>query len=87
MLGGTFAKELMKSLGISIDHLLLGEGIDESLSVEVGRKISDNITVIYQHENGRDGVKVRVDHSKNFETDIVIRPPDSSSIEFLYKSD
>lgn len=87
MLGGTFAKELMKSLGISVDHLLLGEGIDETLSVEVGRKISDDITVIYQHENGRDGVKLRVDHSDNFETDIIIQPPDTSSIEFLYKSD
>ncbi len=87
MLGGTFAKELMKSLGVNVDHLLLGEGIDETLSVEVGQKISDNITVIYQHENGRDGVKVRVDHSKNFETDIIIQPPNTSSIEFLYKSD
>ncbi len=87
MLGGTFAKELMKSLGVNVDHLLLGEGIDETLSVEVGQKVSENITVIYQHENGRDGVKVRVDHSKNFETDIIIQPPNTSSIEFLYKGD
>lgn len=87
MLGGTFAKELMESLGLNVDHLLLGEGIDETLSVEVGRKISDNITVIYLHENGRDGVKLRVDHSQNFETDIILQPPNSSSIEFLYKSD
>ena len=87
MLGGTFAKELMKSLGVNVDHLLLGEGIDDTLSVEVGQKISDNITVIYQHENGKDGVKIKVDHSKNFETDIIIQPPNTSSIEFLYKSD
>jgi hypothetical protein len=87
LLGGTFAKELMKSLGLSVDHLVLGQGIDDRLSVEVGEKISDDITVIYQHNNGRDGVKVRVDHSKNFETDIIMYPPNSSSIEFLYKSD
>ena len=87
LLGGTFAKELMKSLGLSVDHLVLGQGIDERLSVEVGEKISDNITVIYQHNNGKDGVKVRVDHSKNFESDITMYPPNSSSIEFLYKSD
>ncbi len=87
MLGGTFAKELMKSLGVNVDHLLLGEGINDTLSVEVGQKISDKITVIYQHENGKDGVKMRVDHSKNFETDIIIQPPNTSSIEFLYKSD
>ncbi|SFV67564.1 hypothetical protein MNB_SV-12-566 [hydrothermal vent metagenome] len=87
LLGGTFAKELMKSLGISVDHLLLGQGIDERLSVEIGEKISDNITVIYQHNNDKDGVKVQVDHSDSFETDIILQPPNSSSIEFLYKSD
>ena len=86
MLGGTFAKELMKNLGISVDHLLLGEGIDESLSLEVGKKISDNMTFILQHKNGRDGVKVKIDHNLNFETDIIIQPPNTSSIEFLYKS-
>jgi translocation and assembly module TamB len=87
LLGGTFTKEVMKSLGISVDHLLLGQGVDERLSVEIGEKISDNITVIYQHNNGKDGVKVRVDHSDSFETDIILQPPNSSSIEFLYKSD
>jgi translocation and assembly module TamB len=86
LLGGTFAKELMKSLGISVDHLVLGKGIDEQLSVEVGQKISKDITVIYLHNNGKDGIKVRVDHSQHFETDILIYPQ-SSSIEFLYKSD
>lgn len=86
MLGGTFAKELMKNLGISVDHLLLGEGIDERLSLEVGKKISDNITFILQHKNGKDGVKVKIDHNLNFETDIIIQPS-ASSIEFLYKGD
>ena len=86
LLGGTFAKELMKSLGVSVDHLLLGQGIDEKLSVEIGEKISDNITVIYQYNNSKNGVKVKVDHSDRFETDIILQP-DSSSIEFLYKSD
>ena len=86
MLGGTFAKELMKNLGISVDHLLLGEGIDERLSLEVGKKISDNMTFILQHKNGKDGLKVKIDHNLNFETDIIIQPS-ASSIEFLYKSD
>ncbi|HHD80733.1 MAG TPA: hypothetical protein ENK99_03905, partial [Campylobacterales bacterium] len=86
LLGGTFAKELMKSLGMSVDHLVLGQGIDEQLSVEVGKKISKDITLIYQHNNGKDGVKVRVNHSRHLETDIILQPQ-SSSIEFLYKSD
>jgi hypothetical protein len=86
LLGGTFAKELMKSLGINIDHLVLGQGIDDQISLEVGQKISKDITVIYLHNNGKDGVKVKVDHGRHFETDILIYPQ-SSSIDFLYKSD
>ena len=86
LLGGTFAKELMKSLGINVDHLVLGQGIDDQISLEVGQKISKDITVIYLHNNGKDGVKVKVDHGRHFETDILIYPQ-SSSIDFLYKSD
>ena len=86
LLGGAFAKELMKSLGVSVDHLVLGQGIDEQLSVEVGKKISKDITLIYLHNNGKDGIKVRVNHSRHLETDIILQPQ-SSSIEFLYKSD
>jgi len=86
LLGGTFAKELMKSLGINVDHLVLGQGIDEQISLEVGQKISKDVTVIYLHNNGKDGVKIKVDHGKHFETDILIYPQ-SSSIDFLYKSD
>lgn len=85
LLGGTFAKGLIKSLGIDVDHLLLGQDAEDELSLEVGKKISDNVSVLYLHKDGLDGVKVRVEHSKNFETDIVIQPPNTSSIEFLYK--
>jgi len=87
VLGGTFAKGLIKSLGIDVDHLLLGTDSNDELSVEVGRKVSKNITIMYMHEDGKDGAKVRIEHSKNFETDIIIQPPSSSSIEFLYKQD
>ena len=85
LLGGTFAKGLIKSLGIDVDHLLLGTDENDDLSFEIGRKISKDITIIYQHENGRDGVKARIKHTENFETDIIIQPPNSSSVEFLYK--
>ncbi len=87
LLGGVFAKGLMKSLGIDVDHLLLGRDRDEQLSLEVGRRISEDISVIYLHKDGLDGVKVRVEHSNSFETDIIIQPPNTSSIEFLYKRD
>jgi translocation and assembly module TamB len=85
LLGGTFAKGLIKSLGIDVDHLLLGTDANDDFSFEIGRKISKNVTVIYLHEDGKDGAKVRIEHNKNFETDIIIQPPNTSSIEFLYK--
>lgn len=85
ILGGTFAKALIKSLGIDIDHILLGTDERDNISFEIGQKLSKDITVIYQHKNGKDSVKARVAHSRNFETDIVIQPPNGSSIEFLYK--
>ena len=86
LLGGTFAKGLMKSLGIDVDHLLIGANEDDELSLEVGRKISKDITFMYMYENGENGAKVRVEHSKKFETDIIIMPS-ASSIELLYRQD
>lgn len=84
LLGGTFAKGLMKSLGIDVDHLLLGTDTNDELSLEVGRKISKDFTLIYMHKDGENGVKVRAEHNRNFETDIIIMPS-ASSIEFLYR--
>ena len=87
LLGGTFAKGLMKSLGINVDHLLLGTDGENDLSLEIGKKFSDDITVMYMHKNGKPGAKIRIEHNNNFETDIIIMPPNTSSIEFLYKKD
>jgi len=87
ILGGTFAKGLIKSLGIDIDHLLFGQNEEQELSLEVGKKISEDISVLYMRKDGLDGVKVRLEHSNSFETDIIIQPPNTSSIEFLYKKD
>jgi len=87
LLGGTFAKGLIKSLGINVDHLLLGTNENDQLSLEIGTKISKNVTVLYLHKNGLYGAEVRVEHGKHFETDIIIQQPNTSSIEFLYKQD
>ena len=87
LLGGTFAKGFMKSLGIDIDHFLLGADENDQLSLEIGKKVSKNISVLYLNKDGLSGAKVRVEHSDMFETDIIIQPPNTSSIEFLYKRD
>ena len=86
LLGGSFAKGLIKSLGIDVDHLLLGSDNNDELSLEIGRKISKNITLMYMFKDGENGVKVRAEHNKNFETDIIIMPS-TSSIELLYRKD
>ena len=77
----------MKSLGITIDHFALGTDENDQLSLEVGRKISKNVSLLYLNRDGLNGAKVRVEHGKRFETDIIIMPPNTSSIEFLYKND
>jgi translocation and assembly module TamB len=87
ILGGTFAKGLIRSLGIPVDHLLLGQDQNQQLSLEVGGKVSKNISILYIRKDGLNGAKVRIEHSKSFETDIIIQPPNTSSIEFLYKQD
>ncbi len=87
LLGGTFAKDLMKSLGINIDHFILGTDEKDQLSLEVGGKVSKNISLIYLNRDGANGAEVRVEHGKHFETDIIVMPPNTSSIEFLYKND
>ena len=43
MMGGAMAKSALNDMGVKIDHLAIGEGN----SVEVGKKLTDNITVIY----------------------------------------
>jgi len=86
VVGSALAKNLVKNIaGIKLDHFILSESADETINIEFGQKISDNITIIYLHENAKDGVKARIEHNENFETDIIIMPPNSSSIEFLYK--
>ncbi len=87
LLGGTFAKGFMKSLGINIDHFLLGTDKNNQLSLEIGRKISNDVTLLYLNKDGLNGAKVRVEYSNKFETDIIVMPPNTSSIEFLYKND
>jgi len=77
----------MKSLGINVDHLLLGTDANDELSLEVGRKVSKDITIMYMLKDGKNGAKVRIEHNRNFETDIIVQPPNTSSIEFLYKKD
>ncbi len=65
-------------MGLKLDHLVLsGSGF------EVGKKISDKITVIYDQEK-KSSVKVRVQNTKHIETDILFGT-NSRSADIFYK--
>ncbi len=85
MLGNTFAKEIIKNFGITLDKLVISTNEQGGLGIEVGKKISKKITVIYTNDIVQ-SIKVRYQHSNNFETDLMLSP-ESSGIDFLYKSE
>jgi len=85
MFGNTFAKELVENFGIKLDKLILSTNEEGGFGVEVGKKISRKMTIIYINDIVQT-IKVKYQHSKRFETDIIFSP-DSSGIDFLYKNE
>ncbi len=85
MFGNTLAKELADSLGIKLDRLALSAKEDGSIGVEIGKKITRNITLIYKNDVVST-IVVEIEHSPKFETDITIKP-NSSGIDFIYKKE
>ena len=81
MMGGAMAKSALSNVGIKLDHLVLGAGN----SVEVGKKLTDKITIIYINDEVS-SVKLKYDYSRNIEGVITISP-ESSSGDIFYKGD
>ncbi|MCF6244644.1 MAG: translocation/assembly module TamB, partial [Sulfurovum sp.] len=81
MMGGAMAKSALSNLGVQLDHLVLGEGN----SIEVGKKLTDKITIIYvDGEVSR--VKLKYRHSPR--TDSVIQmSEESQSYDIIFKDD
>jgi len=81
MMGGAMAKSALNDLGIKLDHLVLGEGN----SVEVGKKLTQKITIIYV--NG-DVAKVKLKYEHSPRTESVISASEvSQSYDIIYKRD
>ncbi|WP_456391987.1 translocation/assembly module TamB domain-containing protein [Nitratifractor sp.] len=79
MVGGGIAKSILGNLGLKVDTLVLtGQGF------EVGKKITDKITIIYDQKSAEPKVVVRIQHSKRTETDISIGS-ESQSVDIIYK--
>ncbi len=85
MFGNALAKDLADSLGIKLDRLALNTKEDGSIGVEIGKKVSKNVTIIYRNDVVST-IVIQYEHSPRFETDITIKPS-SSGIDFIYKKE
>ncbi len=85
MFGNTFAKEIVENLGIKLDRLVLLTNQEGGIGIEVGKKISNKITLIYINDIVST-IKVKYKNSKHFETDLTIGE-ESSGIEFFFKTE
>ena len=85
MLGNTFAKEIVKNFGLTLDKLVISTNEEGGLGIEIGKKIGKKVTVIYINDIVQ-SIKVRYQHSERFETDLMISP-ESGGIDFIYKSE
>jgi len=81
MMGGAMAKSALSDLGIKLDHLVLGEGN----SVEVGKKLTNKITIIYVNDIVS-SVKLKYQHGKRTESVIGVSE-ESQSYDIIYKRD
>jgi translocation and assembly module TamB len=81
MMGGAMAKSVLSNLGLQLDHLVLGEGN----SVEVGKKLTEDITIIYVKDE-TPIVKLKYEHGKRTESVISVSE-ESQSYDIIYKRD
>ena len=81
MMGGAMAKSALSNLGVQIDHLVLGVGN----SIEVGKKLTDEITVIYVNDE-ISSVKLKYEHGRHTES-IFGASEESFSYDIIYKRD
>ena len=81
MMGGAMAKAALADVGVKVDHLAFGEGN----SVEVGKKLTNKITVIYINAEVPK-VKLKYQHGKRTESVIGVSE-ESQSVDIIYKRD
>ncbi len=80
MMGGAMAKSALANAGVKLDHLVIG-----SSGFEVGKKIMDDVTVIYIQDE-LPTVKVQYDYSHNIKGDIQFNSQ-STGVDVLYRKD
>ena len=75
------AKSALSNMGIKLDHLVLGEGN----SVEVGKKLTNDITIIYVNDEVSK-VKLKYEHGPRLES-VFGMSEESQSYDIVYKRD
>ena len=81
MMGGMMAKSALSDFGVKIDHLVVGAGG----SVEVGKKLTDKITIIYVNDE-ISSVQLKYDHSQHTQS-VLSTSQRSSSYDIMYRGD
>ncbi len=85
MFGSIFAKEIVRTFGIKLDKLVLTTTEEGKLGVELGKKISKKVTLIYINDIVQT-IKIRYKLTDHFESDFVFSP-DNSGIDIIYKDE
>ena len=81
MMGGAMAKSAFSNIGVELDHLVLGAGN----SVEVGKNLTDEITIIYINDV-IPVVKLKYEHSSRMES-VISADEESQAYDIIYKWD
>ncbi len=81
MMGGAMAKSALSDIGVQLDHLVLGSGN----SIEVGKKLTDEVTIIYVNDVVA-GVKLKYEHSRRLES-VISADEESQAYDIIYKRD
>jgi len=81
MMGGAMAKSALSDMGIQLDHLAIGS----DGSMEVGKKITDDITFIYVKDEIPQ-VRVKYQHSPRLES-VISADEESEAYDIVYKRD
>ena len=81
MMGGVMAKSVLSQLGVNIDLLSIGE----NSSIQVGKKLNEDITVIYINDEVPK-MELRYKHNDRLES-VVGTSSHSSSYDVFYRKD
>ena len=85
MFGSVFAKEIVQNFGIKLDKLVLTTTEEGKLGVELGKKLSKKVTLVYINDIVQT-IKIRYKMSDHFETDFIFSP-DNSGVDLIYKDE